>query len=115
MAKLYDNREVVYVYVANTAQIDNLESTETVEVEIEDEEGSRVVEHEKTVYKTRLSIQYELKDADKALLGHKHQEYYSEPSDKMRSISEARAWVNDNIDSFIIAARKEYADYQPTK
>ena len=92
--------EIEYAYEMNSAIVPNLNIQET------DSEGNQ-----NTVYKIRLSIQYELKTIDNELVEVKNVEHYSEASATMRTAEEVTEWVAANRDGFIAADKKELAGY----
>lgn len=96
MTKPYDTRQVGYAYVKDITIVPNIPCADNQ-------------------YRTRISINYELKDADKQFIAFSYIEHYSDLMDKQQSVDDIIKYVNDNLPVFIAADKADLSGYQPPK
>lgn len=91
MPKPLDTRIVEYAYETHSAIVPNIEKDEGFSV--------------------RLTVSYELQDADSEFIDCRHIEHYSSISETRRTAAQVTAWVAANRDVFIAADKFNLAGY----
>ena len=93
-------KQIEYAYECESTLTPN-------QLEIVDNGGGTFAEK----YVIRLGIHYELKDANKTLLGKQIIQHYSEPSDTLRTAEQVTEWLCANRSNFILADKSLLAGY----
>ena len=91
---------IKYAYVKDIVLLPNILFEE------KDEEGNDI-----RLYKTRLSISYDLKDSEGNPVEVAHREHFSDANDRMLSYDNYKAWQAENEAAFIAADKLELAGY----
>lgn len=94
-----------YAYVKDIVLLPNIESKETRT--IEDSEQT----YEVAVYKSRISISYDIKDENGDLVRVAHKEHYSDATENRLSYAEYKAWQVNNEADFIAADKLELVNF----
>lgn len=102
MSRPLDTREVEFAYVSNIAVVPNIRLEEW------GEDGQLVI-----VYKSRISIDYELKDTDRNAVGGKSIEHYSDAVDMPLDTDTIVKFISDNLATFVADDKYQLSGFKP--
>lgn len=111
MSKLFDSREVEYAYEVNSV----LEPNKLINgfADGPNDANGNPTQIPTVNYQTKLTINYELRDAGKIYLGNKGVDHLSDLSASMLTADQVTQWVATNRDNFILADKLLLSGYTP--
>ena len=107
MAKQYDIRQVEYAYEINTAVIYNMDVPAVPEILIE---GQPAIPAVPASFKSRITITYELRLANKDMIGIKEVEHYIPHATRLNTSQKAQLF-KDNFKPFVQADKLELSGF----